>query len=56
MSDSEDEQQIEPNLSEDSESKSDVIAEKFEDYSTPNYEPHQNEEVIIDDQFAWILL
>ena len=42
MSDSENEQQV-PNLSEDGESESDVIAEKFEDYSTPNYEPHQDE-------------
>jgi hypothetical protein len=54
--DSEDEQQIDPNLNEDNESESDVIAEKFEDYSPPNYRPHQDEEVTIDDQFAWILL
>src|SRR5271154_2492113 len=54
--DSKDEQQIDPNLNEDNENESDVIAEKFEDYSPPNYRPHQDEEVTIDDQFAWILL
>src|SRR5215475_704946 len=60
MSDSENEQQIrdfnKPNLSEDDENESDVIAEKFEDYSTPNYELYQDGEVTIDDQFSWILL
>jgi hypothetical protein len=56
MSDSEDQQHIEPTSSEDNESESDIIAEKFEDYSTPYYEPHQDDEATIDNQFAWILL
>ena len=46
-------------MSED-ESESDdlLISETFEDYSPPKYEQYQDEEeeVTIDDQFAWILL
>lgn len=58
MSDSEDDQQhIE---SSDSENESDdddmLFNEKFEDYSTPNYEPFRDEVLTIDGQFAWILL
>ena len=56
MSDSKDQQHIELTSSDDNESESDIIAEKFEDYSPPNYEPHQDEEATIDNQFAWILL
>ena len=34
-----------------------LISENFEDYSSPNYEPPQNEEEpTIDGQFSWILL
>ncbi|CAI2174183.1 10999_t:CDS:1, partial [Funneliformis geosporum] len=35
-----------------------LISETLEDYSLPKYEPYQDEEeeVTIDDQFAWILL
>ncbi|CAI2194141.1 17780_t:CDS:1, partial [Funneliformis geosporum] len=35
-----------------------LISEIFEDYSLLKYEPFQDEEeeVTIDDQFAWILL
>src|SRR5215216_1542194 len=35
-----------------------LISETFEDYSPPKYEPYQDEEeeVKINDQFAWILL
>ena len=72
MSDSEDGQHNESSLSEDSEhskrqriesedneSESDdlLISETFEDYSAPKYEPQdEEEEVKINDQFAWILL
>jgi hypothetical protein len=69
-SDSYDVQHIETPLSEDSEysieheddeddeSEPDVhISEIFENYSPPNYDLHQNEEEItIDNQFAWILI
>ena len=50
---------IRSNESEDSESESGdtpFAAEIFEDYSPPNYEQHQGEEVTIDSQFVWILL
>ena len=41
----------------DSETANLLISEIFEDYSTPNYEPPQNEEEpTIDGQFSWILL
>ena len=35
-----------------------LISETFKDYLPPKYEPYQDEEeeVTIDDQFAWILL
>lgn len=41
----------------DSETANLLISEIYEDYSTPNYEPPQNEEEpTIDGQFSWILL
>ena len=63
VTDSEDEQHIESSLNEPEDNESNppdydlLISETFEDYSAPKYEPQdEEEEVKIDDQFAWILL
>jgi hypothetical protein len=64
MSDSEDDRYVE--LSENSEDSDEYepslgesildFGEKYEDYSSPRYEPCQHKAITIDEKFAWILL